>query len=261
MKCARCGCETDTTIMSMFNTDIICMACKEKETKESSYKFAREKERRKVMNGNTNYSGAGEPSALNKAVEESLKLPISTQYALLKIVPNFSNGAFWGFDDKSEALSIVNDLKKDDKMRVFQLADENKVLVEADPNYLIENVAKAAPQLVKAEDINEMKEKMKEAFNDFDKFISKKKAEGFTGAIGIYCVNDTTSIRYKGITLPAFRVNFATALQIFAKHGVSIVFNGKKHSVDEVRKLGVNAYKLLGYSPTNTGLFLQITTA
>ena len=34
MKCERCGEETSKTICFMFNTEQICMACKEKKTSE-----------------------------------------------------------------------------------------------------------------------------------------------------------------------------------------------------------------------------------
>lgn len=39
-KCDRCFKDTFSTIMSMFNTQIICPDCKEKETKRSDYKQA-----------------------------------------------------------------------------------------------------------------------------------------------------------------------------------------------------------------------------
>ena len=59
MKCVRCGKETTTTIMSMFNTDIICMECKEKERHLPGYEAAREEERRQVLAGNYNFKGVG----------------------------------------------------------------------------------------------------------------------------------------------------------------------------------------------------------
>lgn len=39
-KCDRCFKDTSSTIMSMFNTQIICPDCKDKETKRSDYKQA-----------------------------------------------------------------------------------------------------------------------------------------------------------------------------------------------------------------------------
>ena len=59
MKCDRCGKETDTTIMSMFNLDILCMECKEKERNFPGYEEAREAERRQVLAGNYNFKGVG----------------------------------------------------------------------------------------------------------------------------------------------------------------------------------------------------------
>lgn len=64
MKCQRCGKETSTTICSMFNTEEICMACKEKERKHPMYEAAREADRQAVLNGNYNFEGIGKPTDL-----------------------------------------------------------------------------------------------------------------------------------------------------------------------------------------------------
>ena len=45
--------------MSMFNEDCICMECKEKETRDKSYKKARDKEIEEVRKGNYNFKGIG----------------------------------------------------------------------------------------------------------------------------------------------------------------------------------------------------------
>lgn len=57
MKCQRCGKETNIHIMSMLNTDEICMDCKEKERKHPLYEKARDAELAEVKKGNYNYKG------------------------------------------------------------------------------------------------------------------------------------------------------------------------------------------------------------
>ena len=64
MKCERCGVETTTTICSMFNTQQICMVCKEKERRHPKYPEAREIERQAVLRGDYNFPGIGKPSDL-----------------------------------------------------------------------------------------------------------------------------------------------------------------------------------------------------
>lgn len=60
--CDRCHKPTNgLTIMSMFNEDVICMSCKEAETKKTEYKAAQEAEIAQVRRGNYNYSGIGYP--------------------------------------------------------------------------------------------------------------------------------------------------------------------------------------------------------
>lgn len=56
--CDRCGKSLkEGRIMSMFNTQCICMECKKKETQRDDYKDAADKEREEIKKGNYNYKG------------------------------------------------------------------------------------------------------------------------------------------------------------------------------------------------------------
>ena len=58
-KCDRCGqSTTGTTIMSIFNEDVICMKCKEEEKNDPEYEAACIAEREAVMKGERNFLGA-----------------------------------------------------------------------------------------------------------------------------------------------------------------------------------------------------------
>jgi len=57
-RCDRCGKPLNgCSIMSMFNTDIICMDCKMKEKNHPDYKKAVEADNDAIKNGNYNYKG------------------------------------------------------------------------------------------------------------------------------------------------------------------------------------------------------------
>ena len=59
-KCQRCFKPTGgASIMSMFNTQMICMECKHEEEKDPRYREAKEAEAREVMKGNYNFKGIG----------------------------------------------------------------------------------------------------------------------------------------------------------------------------------------------------------
>lgn len=64
MKCDRCKKEMNSFIMSMFNEELICLDCKEKEKNHPCYQTACEAERKEILNGNYNYKGIGKPSDL-----------------------------------------------------------------------------------------------------------------------------------------------------------------------------------------------------
>lgn len=56
--CDRCGGNLKGgRIMSAYNTECLCMACKEKETKQPDYHEAIEAERAEIKKGNYNYKG------------------------------------------------------------------------------------------------------------------------------------------------------------------------------------------------------------
>ena len=57
--CERCGKATRTTIVSMFNTQTICMGCKDKEKKRPDYGQAQAADRAAIHSGNYNYQGIG----------------------------------------------------------------------------------------------------------------------------------------------------------------------------------------------------------
>jgi hypothetical protein len=50
--------------MSMFNTQIICMACKDRERRHPRYREAVNAECEAVQRGNTNFLGIGKPEDL-----------------------------------------------------------------------------------------------------------------------------------------------------------------------------------------------------
>ena len=58
-KCERCGKETSTFIMSMFNTQMICLECEKKERQRPDFEKAREREEQEVKQGNLNFKGIG----------------------------------------------------------------------------------------------------------------------------------------------------------------------------------------------------------
>ena len=59
-KCGRCHKDTNgCTIMSMFDTQIICMDCADRESERGDYKDARKADENAIKNGNYNFNGIG----------------------------------------------------------------------------------------------------------------------------------------------------------------------------------------------------------
>ena len=62
--CNQCRKRLDVRITSMFNTDILCMACKEKEEAHPAYERVQNAEHDAVRKGNLNFPGIGLPPDL-----------------------------------------------------------------------------------------------------------------------------------------------------------------------------------------------------
>lgn len=65
-KCARCGVPLESVVhtTSMFNKDVICVDCKDREKRHPLYEKAVKVEREEVLKGNYNYEGIGCPPEL-----------------------------------------------------------------------------------------------------------------------------------------------------------------------------------------------------
>lgn len=57
--CDRCGAKLKHRIMSMFNTDVICLDCKDKEMQREDYHKAVEADHEQIRKGNRNFKGIG----------------------------------------------------------------------------------------------------------------------------------------------------------------------------------------------------------
>lgn len=61
--CDRCGESLSSgRMMSMYNTDCLCMKCIDEEKKRADYPQAVQAECEEVLKGNSNYPGIGYPS-------------------------------------------------------------------------------------------------------------------------------------------------------------------------------------------------------
>ena len=58
-RCDRCGAPLTVRIMSMYNEQVICPQCKEKERQRPDYREAVEAELDAVRHGNRNFKGIG----------------------------------------------------------------------------------------------------------------------------------------------------------------------------------------------------------
>lgn len=188
--------------------------------------------------------------------KKAKNLPASVQFAIVTVLPNIANGAFWGFSTVAEAKKFSEELKKDSNIQLRKIG--NNVLVEVAPNYLMSATASIDPTLVTEREVNIMNEYSAKAVVEFEKFLISKGKKSFSGLVGIYCTNDTTNISYKGTSYPAFRLPISKVLQICNKFKYMVKVGGQWVSPQAAMSTGQKLFDSLIVSPTKTGVFLEI---
>lgn len=198
----------------------------------------------------------------NAAAQKAKKMSPSIQYAIVQVLPNIVNGAFWGFTDMAGIREHIEAIKNSGgNLTARQLG--NACLIEVNPNYMVNAVASIDANAVTKKDIQVMTQKRQEAQIAFEKFLiskgkSAKDGNLFAGAIGIYCINDVTTINYKGVSYPAFRIDMSTAISLLSKYGYSIQVNGRFVSAQQAAQSGQALWSSVTLAPTKTGLFINV---
>lgn len=194
---------------------------------------------------------------VNTYAKRAQELSPSTQYAIITVLKNITNGACWGFTSLEDVRQHADALKQDPNIKARKLG--NACLIEVNPDYLISSVRQVDPNLVTQRDLDDMRKGLAEAAFDFEKFlINKGDKDEKSYLVGIYCINDSTAITYNGTPYPAFRINVNSFLSICDKWGYGVCV-GKE--VVSPRALMTNLkplFESLILSPTNTGIFARI---
>lgn len=189
--------------------------------------------------------------------KKAKNLPASTQVAIVTVLPNIVNGAFWGFTTVSEMKKFAEDLKKDKNIQLRRIGEKD-VIIEVAPNYLLSATSAVGKDLITQKDIDTMTDFSAKAVVDFEKFLLNKGKKGFAGMIGVYCTNDTTTITYKGTAYPAFRLPLAKVLEICNKFKYMVKVNGQWLAPQKAMQAGQALFDSLVMSPTKTGVFMEI---
>ncbi len=110
--CDRCGGSlAGGRIMSILNTDCLCLECKEKEKEDPRYKEAAKAEIKQVRKGNYNYEGLlQEQKITDKLLEQIKDIRASGKYNMFDL-PGIQREAFER--DYFELVTFLEESKKD----------------------------------------------------------------------------------------------------------------------------------------------------
>lgn len=206
---------------------------------------------------NTTGNGANKSVACGNKAQ---KLPESVQFAIITALPNIVNGAFWGFEEVKKCREYGEALKGDKNVILRKLYGGEAALVEVNPDYLLKAVSLVDGSLITKKDIEAMREGIADGCASFEKFLMRNADKNFRSQVGIYCINDSTAITYKGIAYPAFRVDIRTALNLMNKWGYMIGVAGKMVTPQDAMHTGSKLFESMMLSPTNTGVFISVAS-
>ena len=178
------------------------------------------------------------------------------EWILVTVLPNIADGVFWGFTSIKDVEEYVEELKENSNIQLKYFGDN--VVVEIVPDYLIKATASVGQELLAQKDLAKMNEMSAKAFVELEKFLVSKGKKGFSGMIGIYHTDDTTSISYEGISYPAFRLPLTEALQLCNEYKYMVKINGQWVEPQQAMLSGQTLFDSLIVSPTKTGIFMEI---
>ena len=199
----------------------------------------------------------------NAAAQKAKQMSPSVQYAIVQVLPNIVNGAFWGFTDMKGIQEHIEAIKNSQgQITARQLG--NACLIEVAPQFLIPAVSQIDANAITQKDVQVMTQARADAQVAFERFLiskgksSEKTGKAFSGTVGIYCTNDVTSINYKGVSYPAFRIDMQTALSLLNMYGYSVQVNGNFIPANQAANAGQALWSSATLAPTKTGLFINI---
>lgn len=199
----------------------------------------------------------------NAAAQKAKQMSPSVQYAIVQVLPNIINGAFWGFTDMRGIQEHIEAIKNSNgQITARQLG--NACLIEVSPQFLIPAVSQIDANAITQKDVQVMTQARADAQIALERFLiskgkaSEKMGKPFSGTVGIYCTNDVTTINYKGVSYPAFRVDMQTALSLLHMYGYRVRVNGNFIPADQAANAGQALWSSTILAPTKTGLFIDI---
>ena len=96
----------------------------------------------------------------NAAAQRAKQMSPSIQYAIVQVLPNINNGAFWGFTDMKGIQGHIDAIRNSGgNITARQLG--NACLIEVNPSYMVNAVTAIDPNAVTQKDVQVMTQKLR----------------------------------------------------------------------------------------------------
>lgn len=203
--------------------------------------------------------------AANQFADNLEKYPLAEQIAVASISKNVLNGCSWEFVRNTSDLR--QNLKEFQTSQTCQLKEvtyshQQKItgyLLIMNLNRLVEILSKEALGVFDQKALQDALKHRQEAIMKASKIMTPDKhGKRYTGRVGIFCTNDSTSITVNGKTFPAFAVTLGEFCDICQqmKYGIK-VGNAVRNPADVKAKADL-VLKNCIVAPSSNALFLDI---
>lgn len=183
----------------------------------------------------------------------------AVQTAVEAIMNNFLKGCNWEIltTENKEIRDRFNEINSSKDVSLYKIQGESTktsgYIITMDSRAIAEILGTECFNMYSEADLKKSMAKRDKQIADLANFMSK----GKEGKIGIFNVNDSTTITVKGTTYPAFAVTFNALLGLCSQFGYGLVLD-KLRTVEECAPLSSEIVKKLTVAPSKNALFVTI---
>lgn len=198
-----------------------------------------------------------EERALQFATNLEAKFPKEVVIAVGAIIPNLVNGCSWGFVtdacDKNDYNGILKDLKSSQYVTVLKV--KGGYIVSMALDVVLQVLRATAGDFLDAKDYEYAEKHRKESMMKLDKYLSKLKGSDM---IGVFNLNDSTTITIKGERYNAFCVTYNELLMAAAKHGVKLYIQGAPRTAEQVTHVLEDVIRETPLAPSGNAMLVRL---
>lgn len=180
--------------------------------------------------------------------------PIEEQIAFGVVAANILNGCSWGFSVGKNPEILENLSRFNESKVVSAVVVENGYLISISWDWVMNLLRTIGSGVFTAKDLKIANDFRAKSLVDLDRRLKR----GYSGKLGILCVNDSESITVSGKRYPAYSVSLLDLVSICIKNNYNIQVGNFVKTPSEIAKYSNAVISKLQVAPSGNALFINI---